>query len=279
MELTANQKNKILSAKLTNAFTVQVGDAIETGAEGAPGGCSQSQTNKPDSKSVSTGYQVLRPALAVVATPTSVGSSSRLASHKVRAWLGIVLGLVLGALIVLMREVTNRRLRTAGGVANVTQYPVVAEIPALPTAKRGGPPSILLSVVEEPRSPSAEAYRMLRMSVMFEELSAGQTTPDPYGFVASPSWESQPPTNGKYVKPDPGSRQVLLVVSPANEETRPIVAANLGATYAEAGQKSHRGQHRRSRFRLRPGSGAVLNPAPSDPRWWPPTCRLPACPT
>ena len=40
------------------------------------------------------------------------------------------------------------------------------------------------------------------------------------------------------MKPEPGSRQVLLVVSPANEETRPIVAANLGATYAEAGQKA-----------------------------------------
>ena len=40
------------------------------------------------------------------------------------------------------------------------------------------------------------------------------------------------------MKPEPGSRQVLLVVSPANEETRPIVAANLGATYAEAGQRA-----------------------------------------
>jgi non-specific protein-tyrosine kinase len=113
----------------------------------------------------------------------------------------------------------------------------VAEIPALPTAKVGGPPSILLAVVEEPRSPAAEAYRMLRMSVMFEELSTAQANPDPFGFASTPGWEA-PPTNGKYVKPEPGSRQVLLVVSPANEETRPIVAANLGATYAEAGQKA-----------------------------------------
>ena len=186
---------------------------------------------------MNTGYQVLRPAIAVDATPTTSGSS-RLASHKVRARLGIVLGLVLGALIVLMREVTNRRLRTAGGVANVTQYPVVAEIPALPTAKRGGAPSILLSVVEEPRSASAEAYRMLRMSVMFEELSAGQTSPRSLRFRRLPELGGTAAHQREVREAGPGARQVLLVVSPANEETRPIVAANLGATYAEAGQRA-----------------------------------------
>ncbi len=235
VELTANQKTKGLSAKLTNAYAVAVGNAIEHAIQAHQ--ASQSQTNQK-TKSTVSGYQVLIPALATYATPATSGSSKLADSHKVRGLAGIVIGLILGALIVLMREVANRRLRTAGGVTSVTQYPVVAEIPALPTTKDGGQPAILLAVVEEPRSPSAEAYRMLRMSVMFEELSSGQATPDPYGLAASaPGWEP-PPTNGKYVKPEPGSRQVLLVVSPANEETRPIVAANLGATYAEAGQKA-----------------------------------------
>jgi non-specific protein-tyrosine kinase len=232
--LSANQKNKTLSAKLTNSFAVAVGDAVQKALQAHDAGASQS--NKSATKSTATGYQVLEPAVSIYATSTS-STSKLLNSHKVRGVVGIVIGLVLGALIVLAREVANRRLRTAGGVTTVTQYPVVAEIPALPTAKVGGPPSILLAVVEEPRSPAAEAYRMLRMSVMFEELSTAQANPDPFGFASTPGWEA-PPTNGKYVKPEPGSRQVLLVVSPANEETRPIVAANLGATYAEAGQKA-----------------------------------------
>ena len=234
VELTANQTTKDLSAKLTNAFAVQVGDAIEKALQARQAaGSPSSQKNK----TTASGYSVLQPALSTGATPSTAGSSKLTDSRKVRGLAGIVIGLVLGALIVLMREVANRRLRTAGGVTTVTQYPVVAEIPALPTARVGGAPSILLAVVEEPRSPSAEAYRMLRMSVMFEELSSGQPAPDPYGLASPPGWEA-PPTNGKYVKPEPGSRQVLLVVSPANEETRPIVAANLGATYAEAGQKA-----------------------------------------
>ncbi len=233
--LTANQSNKASSAKLTNAFSVQVGDAIETALKSRQAADAQSNQK---TKTSASGYQVLVPALTTGATATGAGSSTLTDSRKVRGLAGIVIGLVLGALIVLMREVANRRLRTSAGVTSVTQYPVVAEIPAPPRSTARGQPSILLAVVEEPRSPSAEAYRMLRMSVMFEELSSGQPTLDPYGLASStPGWEA-PPTNGKYVKPEPGSRQVLLVVSPANEETRPIVAANLGATYAEAGQKA-----------------------------------------
>ena len=82
VKLSANQKNKILSAKLTNAFAVQVGDAIEKALKAAPGGRSPRPTNRATRRR-SAGYQVLQPAFAVVATPTG-RSSSRLASHKVR---------------------------------------------------------------------------------------------------------------------------------------------------------------------------------------------------
>jgi Mrp family chromosome partitioning ATPase len=75
------------------------------------------------------------------------------------------------------------------------------------------------------------------MSVLFEELAASQPPPDPYGYAPAP-WETASNGNGTYAKPDPGSRQVVLVVSPAKEGTRPIVAVNLCATYAEAGQRA-----------------------------------------
>jgi Mrp family chromosome partitioning ATPase len=90
-------------------------------------------------------------------------------------------------------------------------------------------------VVAEPTSRSAEAYRKLRMSVMFEAMApAGVVTGsalDPYadGLLAAPV---EP-----YSPPEPGTRAVILVVSPGTEASRPRVVANLGATYAESGQR------------------------------------------
>jgi Mrp family chromosome partitioning ATPase len=232
VKLTADQSTKSLSAKLTNAYAVAVGDAIEKALTQHQAAEAQTKTTaKPIS-----GYQVLEPAEATAATRATSGGSSLGSSRKVRGLAGLIIGLVVGALLVLLREVANRKLRTASGVAAATRYPVVAEIPAGPTTRPGGPPAVLLAVVEEPRSAAAEAYRMLRMSVMFEELSAGAITSDLFGAAPPGAWET--PANPRYTKPDPGSRQVLLVVSSAGEESRPIVAANLGATYAEAGQRA-----------------------------------------
>jgi hypothetical protein len=91
-----------------------------------------------------------------------------------------------------------------------------------------------LDVVGDPNSSPAEAYRMLRMSIMFERLSPGLAPLDMYGDGSG----GFPATSGEpFEAPEPGSRQVILVVSAGNEETRSVVAANLGATYGEAGQR------------------------------------------
>ena len=90
-------------------------------------------------------------------------------------------------------------------------------------------------VVAEPTSRSAEAYRKLRMSVMFEAMApagvASGVGTDPYAdtLLAAPA---EP-----YSPPEADSRAVILVVSPGTEASRPRVVANLGATYAESGQR------------------------------------------
>ncbi len=224
--LTAFQTTPALATKLANEFAVQVGDTVnKVWAEHAQGASAKSAT--------SSGYTIIFPATNSAATRVTSKSSSLTSSKKVRLVGGIVLGILVGALLVLLRESTDRRLRTAHGAEAATRYPVLVEIPVQrPSA---GQSPVLLAVAEEPRSSSAEGYRMLRMSVMFEELAAGQPPPDPYGF-GPPAMEAT--TNGKYSVPESGSRQVVLVVSPAKEYSRPLVAANLGATYAESGQKA-----------------------------------------
>jgi polysaccharide biosynthesis transport protein len=152
----------------------------------------------------------------------------------VRLLIGLLVGLVLGAVVVLLKELTDRSVRSSSGAASASRYPVLVEIPPVRTV-RGIDPAGVLPVAESPTSTSAEGYRMLRMSVMFEELASTQAASDPYGYEPNP-WDT--PTNGKYTRPEPDARKVILVVSPAAEETRPIVAANLGASYAESGQKA-----------------------------------------
>jgi Mrp family chromosome partitioning ATPase len=231
VELTSVQTTQALSAKLTNAYAVQVGDAVNKAFKAHQ----QSAAKQSAGAAASSGYFILQPALASDATRLTFGSSGVSSSRKVRGLAGIVVGILLAAIIVLVREFTDRTLRSAHGAESATHYPVLGEVPESAPLSGEGQHAVGLAVAEDPRSPSAEGYRMLRMSVMFEELAVSQPPADPFGIGPSP-WEAT--TNGKYSKPEPGSRKVVLVVSPERETTRPIVAANLGATYAEAGQRA-----------------------------------------
>jgi hypothetical protein len=97
-----------------------------------------------------------------------------------------------------------------------------------------------VDVRREPESPGAEAYRMLRMSVIFEPLAALAEPADPFGL----GFESSTGEAPAHALPVPtmatqtlGDRKVILVASAGPEPTRPQVAANLAAIYAEAGER------------------------------------------
>ncbi len=141
----------------------------------------QAQNPKSGGGTVATGYTILHPALG--ATKVHAGVKASLgASRKVRVGAGLVIGLVIGAGIVLLRELLDKRLRNAARAEANFGFPVVVEIP---TAVLGATPvglAPMVDVIREPDSPGAEAYRMLRMSVMFEGLAPTSGPTDPYAI-------------------------------------------------------------------------------------------------
>jgi Mrp family chromosome partitioning ATPase len=163
------------------------------------------------------------------------------ASRKVRVGAGLAIGAGIGAAIVLLRELLDKRLRNAARAEANFGFPVVVEIP---TAVLGASPAAALApmvdVIREPDSPGAEAYRMLRMSVMLEGLAPTSGPTDPYAMGMDGGLGGLLPPQTKTADGparELRDRHVVLVVSPGSEPTRPHVAANLAAIYAEAGQR------------------------------------------
>lgn len=228
VELLAVGQTPLLSQKLANAYATAVGNAVnkQFAAREAALPKAQQQTN-PES-----GFEIIQPSLLGSAFKVKGSGTSATSSKKVRLLAGLVIGLLLGVLIVLAREVLDKTLRSAARAEAHFRYPVLAEIPARPPTEAAT--GTRLDVVGDPSSPTAEAYRMLRMSVMFERLSPGLAPLD--GF--SDGTGAWPLISGEaYKAPEAGTRQIILVVSAGNEETRSVVAANLGAAYGEAGQR------------------------------------------
>ncbi len=216
------------AAKLANGYVTVVGQAVQKAFQAH---LAESGVNDP---SLRSGYSIESPAFAGGATKAGGVKTSISSSHKVRLVGGFLVGLILGAAILILIELLDKTVRSAGRAERTFRYPVVAEIPGRPLVK-GLQPVYVVDVVGDPDSPAAEAYRMLRMSVLFEPLAAGPPPLDEYADTL-PTWQSAGAE--PYEPPEPGTRQVIMVLSAGNEVTRPEVAANLGATYAEAGQRA-----------------------------------------
>jgi Mrp family chromosome partitioning ATPase len=114
------------------------------------------------------------PESAVPVVAKHVTVSSVLSHRSSRVGIGLLAGLILAAGIILLVELTDKTLRTAGRVEETFGFPVVAEIPLWPpsasTKRRGVPPPPRLDVVLSPTSPPAEAYRRLRTALVLEPL-------------------------------------------------------------------------------------------------------------
>ena len=195
--------------------------------------------------SSSTGYLILQPAQASSATKTGGGGLNGLSSSRfVRGFAGLLIGLILAAGIVLVLEMLDKRIRGSSRAEETFGYPVVAEIP-IPSKENGAG---VVSVFSGGSTPTAEAYRMLRMSVLFgavkpptrhedvgngqrsrmtsgQDLASGTQTSNGDGFASEPNRSSSV------------VRQVIMVVSAGTEATRPLVVTNLAATFADGGQR------------------------------------------
>ena len=235
VELTGSATTAKNAVTLTNAYAHQLGTYLADVAVERQKlvGKANAQTSTPI-----TGYEVQQPALGAVRVG---GASAGIgASRKVRALAGLALGLALAAGIVLLRELLDKRLRNPESAARNFGYPVVSVVSAPPPV--GGKPGPPVDVERDPYSPGAEVYRMLRMSILFEKLASSATAGvNAFGFAPSTASGLLSP-GPTHVEPSadaesPKLREVVLVVSAGSETTRPQVAFNLAAIYAEAGQR------------------------------------------
>jgi Mrp family chromosome partitioning ATPase len=236
--LYASAPTQQLAADLANDYAKELGNTLESiaathaadVASSSKGSASTSADGSPFA-ATSTGYQVIFPGTPELAHRINVAKVSTFASHKVRLVVGLLGGTLLALLIILAREVLNKTIRRTGRAEHHFKFPVIADIPETYPPDPG-----VVDIVDRPTSPSSEAYRKLRMSVLFESMAsdaaptgaASDAFADMFGMGAA---QGEP-----YKVPEPGSRNVLLVTSTVDEPSRSKVVANLAASYAEAGE-------------------------------------------
>ncbi|WP_435988431.1 GumC family protein [Sulfitobacter sp. SH24] len=98
---------------------------------------------------------------AVVPSSPSAPRKSRVLA------LSLILGLMAGAGIVLLREMSQNTFRTPEALEAKTGYSVIGQIPKVPSKRRS---DILKYLVEKPNSAAAEAIRNLRTSILLANL-------------------------------------------------------------------------------------------------------------
>jgi polysaccharide biosynthesis transport protein len=81
--------------------------------------------------------------------------------------LSMILGLMVGAGIVLLREMRNNSFRTAREMEAQTGYAVLGQLPVIPAAQRQ---KVLQYLASKPTSAAAEAVRNLRTSLMLSNV-------------------------------------------------------------------------------------------------------------
>ncbi len=237
--LFAQAPTPALAASLANAYAKELGNTLEqqaaahAAANPTPASRNSAATSADGSPfaSTSTGYQVIFPGTPELARRINLPSHSTLDSRKVRLGIGLLGGALLALVLILIREVLDRTIRRAGRAEVNFKFPVIADIP-----ETYPPDPSVVDVVDRPTSPAAEAYRKLRMSILFESMAA-ESNPagggDQFAEIFGVSSQQIEP----YRVPEPGSRNVLLFVSTIDEPSRPKVVANVAATYAEASER------------------------------------------
>jgi tyrosine-protein kinase len=118
------------------------------------------------------------------------------------AFLGGILGILLGIGLVFLRDALNTRVRSAAEVEEQLDMPLIGRIP--PPPKRLSEAN-KLSVLEEPHTPQSEAYRMLATNIELVNLERGASS--------------------------------LMICSPVHSEGKSTTAANLAVAFARRGQR------------------------------------------
>lgn len=152
---------------------------------------------------------------AAVPVPVVSSGFTPPSSTKGRVLVGLCLGLLVGAGIVLGMDRLDTRLRTRETVEETTRLPVLTEVPLLPRSKRR---RRSVEVYEHAESAEAEAYRTLRASVQLM----------PSGL---------PGDGSTLLERARGGPQVVMVTSANAGEGKTTTVVNLAAALAEAGHQ------------------------------------------
>ena len=137
-----------------------------------------------------------------------------------------ILGLISGIVLVLALDRFDSRIRGRQDAEKHFGYPVLAEIPFVSRRKRG---QLALAVKNRPRSPTADAFRILSMvlSARGRPESGGEGNGNghakPHPDHAGPAREDSP--------------RVVLVTSPGPADGKTTLVANLAASLAERGKR------------------------------------------
>lgn len=155
---------------------------------------------------------------AASASPVSDGGLRPPTTPVGRIGLGGLLGLVLGVALALMLERVDTRIRTRRGAELAFGLPTISEIPRLPLSQRrqAGIPT----VVTQPASVTAEAFRLLRLALQLmprHVLQRSEGSRDDDRMVG-------------------GTPRVILVTSAGAGEGKTSTVANLAASFAEGGK-------------------------------------------
>jgi capsular exopolysaccharide synthesis family protein len=134
------------------------------------------------------------------------------ASAPVRAGAGGFLGLLVGISLVLLLDRFDTRLRRRETVEAATGLAVLSEIPPL-DRKEQHETHVLAAA--EPRSSTAEAYRVVRTAMVFARSDFTKSTKSTLS---------------------PKRGEVVMVTSPNPSEGKTTSVANLAAVFAEGGQ-------------------------------------------
>jgi len=161
---------------------------------------------------------------AYVETDLGVGAQT---SRATRALIGGLVGFILGLASAFIIDVWDDRLRRRDKVELVTSLPVIAEVPVLPRSERQ---DNAISVIDAPRSRSAERYRSIRTTILFA-LDTRLLSEQP-GDVKTNEQPGNVGTNG------PDRAPVVLVTSPSPGEGKTTTTANIASVFADSGSRT-----------------------------------------
>ena len=138
-----------------------------------------------------------------VVTPAQAPASPSSPKPVQDALLGLAAGLLLGLGAAFLRDTLDDALTSKDAAERLGNAPVLAMVPMVSSWRKRKRSAVAAS--SDPTSPAAEAYRSLRTSVQFTRQAH--------------------------------NLRVLLVTSPASAEGKTSTLANLGAVFAQAGER------------------------------------------